>query len=255
MISLGNCYIGYVNLKERIDRNEHMQNELARIGLEAHRKNAYTPQFIKSVVQPSKIQKMLDTTPGACGCMYSQMDIITDGITFGKSPIVLEDDVVFASDTIERINLFFDWLNNNDPDFDVAWLGCTVHKEPRWHKLGHQQNLPCDCSLNKDWEPTNNINIIRTYGIWSTFAYVVNIKSADKILKMLHDIMPQSIGIDFSFIALQPKLRTYAFCPGITKQFDNISNIGSGVTRFSGFASLGQHWFQDSYVKGKNYME
>ena len=54
-----------------------------------------------------------------------------------------------------------------------------------------------------------------------------------------------SMGIDWLFILLQPYLKTFAFVPGCVKQMDNLSDIGQGITRFSGFAILGPHWFRD----------
>ena len=48
-------------------------------------------------------------------------------------------------------------------------------------------------------------------------------------------------------ILMEPKLRTFAFLPGMAKQRDNISDIGVGVTMFSGFEKLGAHWYADSF--------
>ncbi len=53
------------------------------------------------------------------------------------------------------------------------------------------------------------------------------------------------MGIDWAFIQLQPQLYAYAFVPGSVIQYDNKSNIGSGMTIFSNFKKLGPYWFQD----------
>ena len=73
---------------------------------------------------------------------------------------------------------------------------------------------------------------------------------------MLDEIMPQSIGIDWSMIQISPKLYTYAFVPGCIKQYDNTSDqipsLGeNGRTEFSKFATLNgtiensAYWWQD----------
>lgn len=248
---LDNCHIAYVNLASRTDRNEHMQKELARIGIKAERMDAYLPHEIIDRVGADRLQKMIQGTIGACGCMYSQMSIMLKAVRGKFHAFVMEDDLIFCDDFKDRLHEFTTFIPN---DWDILWLGATFHKEPTWHKLGHQDKLPCNCTLNKDWEETNHPNIVRTYGIWSTYAYIVNAKSIPKITLLLSEIMPESIGIDYSMIALQPLLKTYAFVPGMIKQFDNQSNIGNGITKFSGFSKLGEYWWANEYDKDKKYI-
>lgn len=252
MSILDKCHIAYVNLASRTDRNEHMQNELVRIGIEAERFDAYEPGPTIEKVGADRVQRMIDGTPGAIGCMYSQIAIMLRAARGQRHAFVMEDDLILANDFKDRLHEFATFVPE---PWDVLWLGGTVHKEPVWHAAGHPNKLPCKCELNRDWEETNHPNIIRTFGMWSTYAYIINAKSIAKIVLMLTEFMPQSIGIDYSFIALQPLLRTYAFVPGMVKQFDNKSNIGNGITKFSGFEKLGPHWFQNYYDNDKNYME
>jgi GR25 family glycosyltransferase involved in LPS biosynthesis len=193
-----------------------------------------------------KIRSMLARPQkGAIGCHFSQVSIISRALEFQKNAMVLEDDVVFCSDFIDRMNIFNDFLK--DKPWDVIWLGGTYHTEPTWHAAKHSPDLKglCKCKLNRDWEPTENPHIVRTYGAWSTYAYIVNVNSIERILSLLDHYLPESIGIDWLFILLQPELITYAFNPGTTKQMDNKSNIGDGMTIFSNFHKLGAHWFQD----------
>ena len=51
------------------------------------------------------------------------------------------------------------------------------------------------------------------------------------------------MGIDWIMILEQPNLNCYAFNPGCIKQYDGPSNIGDGISMFSGFRKLGPHWF------------
>lgn len=254
MSLLDNCHIAYVNLASRPDRNEHMIKELKRVGLEASRFDAYEPGPTIERVGANRVQRMLKEnggTEGAIGCMFSQISIMLNAARGQKNAMVLEDDTIFCSDFKERLHEFATFVPS---DFDILWLGATFHKEPTWHKLGHQDKLPCNCTLNRDWEETNHPNIVRTYGAWSTYAYIVNKKSIPKITLLLSEIMPQSIGIDYSMIALQPLLKTYAFVPGMVKQGDWQSNIGNGITKFSNFNRLGIHWWADTYDKDKKYI-
>lgn len=237
-------FTGYINLDHRTDRREKMEQELERVGLNAERIRGMPYQEYNG--DQSKVQVMFNRTKGAIGCHYSQVKIMEMALNKGKSAFVLEDDVVFATDVIKRLDYAQDFLNNHN--WDVFWLGGTYHlNPPRWHDAGHTNSeLPnCDCTLNKDIECTEDPRILRTYGCWSTYAYIVNYNSLPKILKLLEDNVHESIGIDWLFIKLQPKLNCYCFAPAMAKQYDNQSDIGNGVTYFSEFHKLGQFWFAD----------
>jgi len=251
MSILTDSHIAYVNLAIRPDRNTHMRNELQKAGIKAYRFDAYEPIPTAEKVGYDRVAKMMNTTPGAVGCMYSQMSIMLNAHRGRKHAFVMEDDLIFCSDFKERLHEFTTFIPNR---WDILWLGSTFHKEPVWHPLRHKKDFPCNCTLNRDWEPTNHPNIVRTYGCWSTYAYIVNCTSIPKITLMLSEFMPQTIGIDYSMIYFQPELLTYAFVPGMVKQMDNESNIGKGITKFSGFAKLGDYWWQDRWDREKVYL-
>lgn len=240
---LENSYIGFVNMDHRTDRLAHMNAELARLGLNGVRQRGMKPEEVK--VHPSKVRVMQNRTPGAIGCHYSQVAVMANALNTHSHAMVLEDDVVFCSDFHERMKIVDEFLS--DREWDVFWLGATFHVNPsEWHKRGHCDDLKqCKCSLRKDVSTTKNPRILRTYGIWSTYAYIVNLKSITKVLKLLDDHVHESMGIDWLFIRLQPQLNCYCFVPGMVKQFDNRSDIGNGITEFSGFAKLGPYWWQD----------
>ena len=237
-----NLYASYINLDHRTDRNEHMLKELNKAGIEAYRTKGILPNEYSG--PEHKVSVMRKRTPGAIGCHYSQVKVMETALFQNKSALVMEDDLVFCSDIQKRFFHIDNFLNNNK--WDVLWLGGTYHLNPTWHSIPHNRELPqCKCNLNRDWEPTNDIKIVRTYGCWSTYAYIVNINSLEKILKMLDDNVHLSMGIDWLFILLQPQLKTYAFNPGCVKQIDNESDIGNGKTIFSAFSGLGSHWWSD----------
>lgn len=260
---LSDCHIAYVNLDHRTDRNERMQTSLVKCGL-----NQYSVERIKGQYFEERdkgkdhtITKMLSRPQkGAIGCFASQIKIMEKALSVGKHAFVMEDDLVFCSDFMKRMDYVDEWINGGHYDFtgmscvgdrawDILWLGGTFHvggKGPYWHTH----------DIGRDAELTDDPRMIRTYGSFCTYAYIVHKDSIQRVMNKLNEIMPQSIGIDWSMIQISPKLFTYAFVPGMIKQYDNVSDqipeLGvNGVTEFSRFEKLNgtiensRYWWQD----------
>lgn len=239
-------HIGYVNLSHREDRRELMERELSRVGLSAERFEALKTKDEGWNVEPYK--KMYARTPGAIGCMLSQMYVMKIAYERGKGAMVLEDDLVFASDTTKRLDYIENFINTKEPETDLVFLGGTVHVNPCWwHGKEHEGVLQpyCSCNLERDAERTEDERMIRVYGMFSTHAYFVPYDKIPKILDLLNEVMSITIGIDFSLIIHQPNLKCFAFMPGTVKQYNALSDIGNGWTMFEHFAVLGAHWWQD----------
>lgn len=230
----------YINLNHRKDRLAAMEQSLKAVGLEATRLPGILPSQLD--VPFYKIQVMLARTPGAAGCHYSQIGAMQLALEQGKDAFVMEDDLVFCSDFKERMEYIATWMQGNE--WDVFWLGGTYHVNPPYWHTGRNPQLP-GTSMRRDAERTQDPRIIRTYGCFSTYAYIVNAKSIEKVLGLLDAYVHESMGIDWLFIKLQPQLKTFAFAPGLIKQYDNKSDIGNGITYFSGFSKLGAYWWQD----------
>lgn len=251
-------YAAYCNLDSRPDRNEKMITELARVDLEIPivRQRSYPWEELYNNFSDEEKQKVdvmvKRKTPGAIGCWYSQMEVMKEALRQDKHAIVLEDDILVCNDFPARLKIIFTYLNQHE--WDIFWFGGTYHLEPTWHKSiegkhTHPDLQMCNCLLNRDWEETLHPAIVRTYGAFSTHAYMVNKNRIQHVLDFLDRRMSISMGIDFLMILEQPNLNTYAFNPGCMKQYDGQSNIGDGVSRFSGFRNLGQHWFSKSMDK------
>jgi GR25 family glycosyltransferase involved in LPS biosynthesis len=229
---LDNCYSSFINLDHRIDRRTRMEKTLSDVGIDAERTRGILPSDYKG--DPARVSVMQKRTPGAIGCHFSQIAVMEEALKRGKNAMVMEDDLVFCSDFQKRMGIMDEFLTGKA--WDVIWLGGTFHVGPPWwHKKG----------ISRDAECTENPNIMRTYGAFSTHAYIVNRYSIAHILNEIDSILHLSMGIDWAFIQLQPKLHTYAFVPGCVIQYDNRSDIGRGVTVFSGFKKLGPYWYQD----------
>lgn len=232
MSLIDDCYAAYVNMDHRTDRAEHMKAELLRVGLPGVKRHR-GPRPEEWQGDPDRVKKILSQTPGALGCWMGQFSVMEEALARGQHAFVMEDDLIFCSDFCERMKVFQDFVASRS--WDVFWLGGTFHADrPVWHPD------------HVDWEPTANARIVRTYGAFSTHAYIVNKTSISKIMHQLDCWMPDSVGIDGTFIKhVEPFARTYAFVPGMVKQRDNWSDIGKGMTIFSDFDKLGGHWWQD----------
>ena len=240
---LNNSHISFVNLPHRVDRLSHIERELQRVGLRAVRTSgAYPHEFDE---KDPRHQRMRRQTVGAIGCYTAQINIMKKALEFNKHAFIIEDDVVFCDDLLERIKYIENWADTHE--FDVLWFGGTFHigyKEggPYWHP-----------EIGRDAELTDDPRMIRTLGAFSTHAYIVHRNSLEKIIQQLEEWMSNSVGIDWSFIKMEPFLNTYSFIPGCAKQFDNESDQrpGSGDwTYFSKFEKLNgtiensRYWWQ-----------
>jgi GR25 family glycosyltransferase involved in LPS biosynthesis len=244
MSLLNDCYVSYLNLDHRKDRLEHIQNELQKAGINAERTRGRLPEEFDST--DPRIQVMWNRTKGACGCHYGQVEIMKEALKQNKHAFIMEDDCVFCSDIHERLSIAEDFLK--DKDWTALWLGGTYHaNNPAWwHKPGHSIDLKqCKCTLGVDAEKTESKYMVRTYGCFSTHCYIINKNHIQRVLDFLEANVHLSMGIDWLMILMQPQVLTYAFVPGMVIQKDNMSDIGGGMTVFSGFKRLGNHWYQD----------
>lgn len=242
-----NYYAGFVNMDHRTDRLAHITAELQKAGIQAERQRGMRPEEV-NYPHPYRLDAMRLRTPGAIGCHFSQIEVWKKAQAQGKHAMVFEDDVVFCSDFQERLNHIEKFTESHT--WDVIWLGATFHvNPPYWHPIG-KSGMPPDCSasLGYDAKRTDDPHMMRTYGAFSTHAYIVNVNSIDKILALFERHIHTSIGIDWLFIKLQPQLHCYSFVPGCCKQIDNQSDIGSGITVWSGFLKLNGNHDNSAYV-------
>ena len=224
----------YVNLDSRPDRRVHAENEFAKHDIEAQRFGAYLPEAWPDFDR-ARVQRMQNRTPGAIGCFYSQITLIKRAAETGKVIAVCEDDVCFCSDLPKRLQHIQD---NLKWDWDVFYLGATFHVPGKWC---HKDDCKRWSQHEVDADPTIDKHIMRVYGEWGTYAYLVNPANARKVYRLLMDNCAISDGIDHNFIRLGDKVNAYCFVPGCAWQYDNQSNIGNDITRFSGFKRLGPY--------------
>lgn len=247
------AYKGFLNLSHRTDRLAHMTEQLNRVGIDAVRHAGKLPHEVDQ--HNPKYQKMFRRTPGAIGCHLGQVEIMKTALIQQRDAVVFEDDCVFCEDFQKRIEYIEKWTDTHD--WDVFYLGSSVHVGPPWwHRTGHREREleECNCTLNRDAETTDDPRVLRCYGIFATFAYIVNKDSIQKVVDALDEITPRSIGIDWAMIALGHRIKQFCFVPGLVRQMTNQSDIGNGITNWDGFLKLNGTFENSAYVY-QNRME
>jgi len=226
-------HIRFVNLDSRWDRLELMTKACEIAQIPAARVRGMLPAEYTG--NPKRVAVMQNRTPGAIGCWFSQVKIMEEALKAKKHAWVMEDDLIFCKDFHVRLAYMERFLV--DRSWDILWLGATFHvNPPYWHKG----------DLGRDAELTDDPRMLRTYGAFCTYAYIVRKQSIERVLALLDEWLDCSMGIDWAMIQMQPRLHTYAFVPGSIIQRDNKSDIGKGMTIFSGFAKLGLYWFAET---------
>jgi GR25 family glycosyltransferase involved in LPS biosynthesis len=237
-------YARFVNLRHRTDRLDHMQSEVKKLGIPVERFEAIrtiSPEWNR---EPYKV--MFNRTRGAIGCMLSQMEVMVQAAILKRDCMVLEDDLMIASDTPERLDYAEKYLNAHE--WDIFWCGATVSVNPPYWNIQNNRELPLTNPLGRDAECTDDPRILRTYGCFCTYAYIVNKDSVLKVLRLLEGVMHEAMGIDWAMIKLQPQLKTFCFVPGGVFQINNQSDIGQGITSFTPFLKLNGTLENSAYV-------
>lgn len=249
-MTINDLYASFVNMDHRGDRLAHMEQQLNRIKLNAVRTRGMKPNEVieRGIATPEQCGVMFRRTQGAVGCHFSQVQIMRDALVDNKHALVMEDDLVFCEDFNARLQYIFNWTETHE--WDVIWLGASFHVPPYWHNVGGSLDRRNDCSANlgRDCEVTDDPRMVRTWGAFATFAYLVNKNSMLRIFDLFDANIMYSIGIDWLFIKLQPQLKCFSFVPGCVKQMDSQSDIGDGITRWSGFLQLNGTRENSAYV-------
>ena len=242
MIDVGNIVWRYINLASRTDRDVQAREEFAKAGLIAERFDALKPEDWPG--EAAQVAQMRATTaggtaggtPGAIGCYLSQTEVIRTVVDTDRIVGVCEDDVCFCEDFQKRLAYVAEHLTW---DWDIFYFGATFHAPGKWYT-----NPDCAewAHLGRDAEPTPAKHIMRVYGEWGTYAYLVNGCNARKVLDLFDANVHRSRGIDHLAIILGPRLNAYCFVPGCCWQRDGWSNVRvGGFTQFSNFKRLGPY--------------
>lgn len=232
----------YINLLHRKDRNEHIISELKKLNISANRFDALTGDDNYLSIETPRI-----TNKGNRGCLLSHFKLLKE-YKGNKILGVLEDDVEFCEDFHDRMKYI---ENNFSYDWDIFFLSSFYH-------LNDDKNFKWK---NIEFEFTDVKYIHRVYSSFTTHSYLINPNSVDKILDLCNKEIGNCYAIDHLYVLIEDKLNCFAFTPGMTMQYSNLSDLsGTFKSQMEFINKLGQHVYvknlsefdYDSYFNFKN---
>jgi GR25 family glycosyltransferase involved in LPS biosynthesis len=198
--------IYYINLKHRIDRYNHINNELSKTNIDKNKINCIEGIYIKDF--------------GILGCAKSHILALQQFINSSHNTcIIFEDDFKFTQnqDIINNlINRFF----NEVLDFDVLMLSANI--------------------LNN--QPTNFDFITKIIDAQTLSGYAVNKKFASKLLHNFQNsvFLLEKIGhkvhnfcFDIFMKQLQPNNNWFCLNPKIGEQIESFSDIENKIVYYN----------------------
>jgi glycosyl transferase family 25 len=191
----------YINLEHRVDRKEHVESQLNKIGINAQRFNA------------------IKMENGAVGCSMSHLKILQDALKNNvEHVLIVEDDITFLDPElfIKQFNTFFQLHGNN---WDVVLIA--------GNNMPPYDNIDDTC--------------IKVSRCQTTTGYLVNghyIKNLIQNIKMsiTHLIQKPNEGklfaIDKFWFSLQQADRWYLIIPPTVVQREDYSDIEKRITNY-----------------------
>jgi GR25 family glycosyltransferase involved in LPS biosynthesis len=188
--------IYYINLTERIDRNEHFLKEMQKINIDM-----------------SKIQRIsaIKHIKGYIGCGLSQISALKDAIENKyKNIMIFEDDFKFEIDKYVFSNKI-EWFFNNHNDYNICCMAYNLTKG----------NL-----INNQLVEIHNSYCASGYIISEKFIPILLECFVDAVTCLLNGATQASASIDVKWRYLQGKdKKFYGFYPRLGKQMASYSDI------------------------------
>tara|TARA_A100001035_G_C27743640_1_gene482894 strand:- start:678 stop:1340 length:663 start_codon:yes stop_codon:yes gene_type:complete len=191
----------YINLEKRKDRNEHVLNELRKIGIKGKRFNAIVAK------------------DGAVGCTLSHIRLLEIAMKEDYEEIfICEDDITFLDKgkLIDSITKF----NENIKDWDMLLLGGNVLKPYN--------------NINNYCLKITNCQTTTGYIVKKKYYETLHNNYKEGLLKLLKDPKnKREFAIDIYWKILQPKDNWYLLFPLTVTQYENYSDIEDKVTNYN----------------------
>ena len=194
-----NCF--YINLEHRVDRKEHVEKELSKIGIIGQRFNAI---------------KMND---GAIGCSMSHLRLLQDAIKNNLDHIlIVEDDIKFLNPELfkSQFNKFIEKHGNN---WDVILLA--------GNNMPPYENIDNTCIKVSRCQTTTGYLVNGHY----LKILVTNVKMGLTNLLNKPD-EPTKYAIDKFWFVLQNNSRWFLITPPTVVQREDYSDIEKKVTNY-----------------------
>ena len=216
-----------INLKSNTEKLKRVQKSLNAISIFPERFDAVygkdlDPLYIDKITYPSvqytiKNGRYIDSnieTLGAIGCYLSHVKL-WEALANSNDEmlLILEDDAITNNFSAFQINQFLNEIIENDPDWDVIFLGYTKPSP------SPNADIPITESVYKINEIT-----------FQTHAYLLSKKGALKLLSKAFPIVDQ-VDSYMSYMAITRGLKSYRGNTSYLKQFNEEgSSIQAGVS-------------------------
>lgn len=182
----------YINLKERVEKNEHMNNMLKSLNLEFERFEAIRPKLSEAIKMDRLIPRVTEYLSnknkvqrglGLIGCYLSHLTVLKKYRNINSKYLcVLEDDVVFDKSSIKQINDIIDIFDNNNIDWDIfrsVWNFKKLDTSKLLYNKIYKFNLPNHKGISAENEHSNIF-------CGGTHFQLINIKNIEKIITYLN---------------------------------------------------------------------
>ena len=191
----------YINLEHRTDRKEHVENQLATIGLKGERFNA------------------IKMENGAIGCSMSHLKLLQEAVKNNLPHIlIVEDDITFLEPEVfkTQINKFFELHQNN---WDVVLL--AGNNMPPYEKIDETCIKTSRCQTTTGYLVNGHYIKILMQNIKMGLTNLLN-KPDDKM----------NFAIDKFWFILQQSSKWYLIIPLTVIQREDYSDIEKRVTNY-----------------------
>lgn len=191
-----------INLKDRVDRKEHIMNQLKKIKCVNY--------ILFEGVNGKKIKNPTRLPSGMFGLINTYFNMYEDWKKHPKDNIlIIEDDCVFVDGFNEKLN---DYIKHVPEDWDMLYFGGN-----------HNTHVGS--------EPPTIINdkVCKLHNTFSTHCVAINNKAFKEVLERLKKC---DNALDVIYSELQKKLNVYSFYPMIATQRVSFSDIENKMTDY-----------------------
>lgn len=197
MLSLG----FYINLEYRVDRNEHVLNELKKIGVTLERFNAIT------------------CAAGNIGCSMSHIKCLELAKSRNYPQVfICEDDITFTNPDLLKENV--SKFENLNTEWDVLIIGGNT--------------LPPFEQTTDFCARTYNCQTTTGYVVKSHYYDTLITNFREGVQKLLENpSMKKEYSIDMYWKSLQQTDKWYIITPLTVTQYENYSDIENTITNYS----------------------
>jgi len=200
-----------INLEHRTDRYENTLKECEKIGLTNYERfNAIKTDTI--VINPKKAwKKNIEYLKGASGCKLSHLEVLKKFLISNNNEeyiLILEDDVVFTDDALDKINSSLQSLDGIE--WDILYLGINLKKRDDAIKV--------------------NDNLLSIITGLTTTAQIFKRLDVEKIIKIIEK---SDVEIDNTYNNfLKNKYCVYPMCVYQKESYSDINGINMDYGQF-----------------------